>query len=344
MDQFFRSVAKAFEANRQGSALAAQVALALGVLLLAWLAAARLRRKLARGDELRQHAAKLGLTPEQREGATSLARRHGADPLTFLTHLEVFERVTAQALAGVEARAPQSPLADLIRGLRVALGFDRLPAFFPLLTTRELSRGLALDVAGLRGEVARVDERGFAVEVHGPLPASPGQTIALSLAHAREARYSPQCVLQESAQVRPDLWVLVFAHDEAPARVQRRDYARVPTEGPVRLRLPAPAPGGRGRGEEVEGRLVDVSAGGLQLLCKTRFSAGSVSLASFELGGARFHELRAIVLSSEATPAGPFDVRLEFHDLSEHERERMVTAVARAAHPELAAGCARPVR
>lgn len=346
MDQFFHSVDQAFGDNRRGAGAAAEVALLVLGLCLLWLGARWLLARRSRREGLRHRAADLGLSGVQLEGAAALARRHGADPLTLITHLDVFERVTGEALAGENPLALHYPLASLIRELRAALGFDRLPAFFPLLTSRELARGMALDVAGLPGQVARIDERSFAVEVHGPVTPSAGQRVALGLAHAREARYALQCALLESKQLAPGLWRLVFAHDESPVRVQQRDYARVPAEGLVLLRPPALVLAGREREAEgaLEARLVDASAGGLQLQSAERLAAGSLRLASFELGGAAFRDLPAVVLSAATTPGGPFDLRLEFQDLDEPERARLVTAVARSAHPQPAATSARPLR
>ena len=325
MDTFFQSVAKAFTGNRQALPqveLAILLLLALVVLLQVGGLA---RRWLARRSRFHQLLHDQGVGAEDVRYAAALAARVSVEPLQLVTHLDLFERATAQALAAA-APGDEAPAAR-IRRLRHALGYDRLPAHAPLLSTRELAPGMALEVAAQAGTIVEVDEAGFTVEVRDPPDLPAGQQVALTLAHAREARYALGCRLAAAHPQADGAWHLRFGHDEHPARLQLREYVRVRLDAPIGLRpvaawqaLPAPA-------ADVVGRLVDLSGGGAQLLARAPLPVGALVRAAFEGAGARFEGLRAVVLSCEPTDDGRRRLHLEFTGRPGAERERLVAAL-----------------
>jgi hypothetical protein len=329
MEEALRSIARSFAQNREavpGFQRAALILLGLVALLqMALLARAWLRRR----EGFRAEAARHGLPASEAALVRELARRVGAAPLDLLGHLGLFERATALALA--EAGPPGRPAGDLaarLRGLRRALGFDRLPPHAPLLSTRELMPGTAVELAGQPGQTLAVGEADFTVELAGPaVPTpAPGAEAHLSLTHAREARYTLRCVLLQVAERRGGRLRLVFAHDEAPLRVQQREYLRVPAGGPVALRPVTTWPGPR---RELRAQLVDVSAGGALVTSAEALPAGLLAGASFLVGDAAFGDVRAVVLSSERRPDGHWRAHLEFGPMPEAERSRLVAAVER---------------
>jgi c-di-GMP-binding flagellar brake protein YcgR len=297
---------------------------------------------------LERFAARHTLSAQELQWARELAAQAQLEPLAFLSNLDLFERTTAQLLAGPVGQPDH--LASHVGLLRHALGYDRLPAHFPLLSTRELPRGTAVEVAGHGAAISRTDERSFTVDLVQPLlqprgkkggPA--GAEVAIDLVHARDARYALRCkLLEERPGQRGNGGRLLLAHDEAPVRVQHREYARVQTSGEVRLR---PVPPEAGAALEHEGLqplpstldLVDASGGGLQVTSGGAVQVGALLYVSFKLGEAVFDDLPAVVLSREATAAGGYRSRLEFGDLGEETREQLVSAVQRVSLAQRAA-------
>lgn len=337
MEPFFQSVARAFSRNREGLPtveLAILVLLAAAVLLqLLGLA----RALLARRSRFHRHLAIRGLGPDEVRFAAGLAAGARVEPLDLVTHLDVFERVTAGALAGAGS-GPPGEAAARIRRLRHALGFDRLPAHVPLLSTRELSPGTAVEVGPQHGTVAEVDEAGLTVEVRDPPALPAGQQVALGLAHAREARYALGCRLASAHPQPGGGWHLRLEHDEHPVRLQQREYVRVPVDGAVRLDPAAPWPQGLPwPAGPAQARLVDLSGGGAAADSRVPLPVGALVRASFSVGGEAFDGLRAVVLACRPGDGGGHRLQLEFTGRAGAERERLVSALT---HVELAAQAA----
>jgi hypothetical protein len=330
MEPFFESVARAFTGNREALPQVEAGILALLALVLLFQLAGVVRRVRAGRSHFRQLAAARGLSDEDTRWAAALARRSGTDPAQLLTHLDLFERATAQALEASAAVAPTGDSeAERIRRLRHAVGFDRLPAHAPLLSTRELAPGTAVVAADLSGVVSQVDEATFTVEVRERPVLTVGQRVSLTLIHAREARYALGCPLRVLQPGAEGGWHLILGHDESPARLQLREYARARADGIIVLR---PATGWQGHpelGREVVARLVDVSGGGVQLACRSRLPVGLLVLAEFQLAGSAFAGLRAVVLSIASQADGTFRAHLELTGRHGTEHERLAAAVTR---------------
>lgn len=332
MEPFFDSVARAFQGNRAALPRVELAILALLALVVLLQLAGLARGLLERRNRFHRLLAARGLSAEDVRFAAAMAARAAVEPLDLVTHLDAFERATALALghgapAGDEAAAR-------IRRLRHALGYDRLPAHTPLLSTRELSPGVALEVAGQPGVLVEVDEAGLTVEVREPPAAPAGQQVSLTLAHAREARYVLGCRLAAAHPQPGGGWHLRFEHDEHPARQQQREYVRVRVDGPIVLRPVAPwQPGLPALAAEVHARLVDLSGGGAAATCRAALPVGALVRASFAVGGAAFDGLRAVVLGCHAEGGG-HRLQLEFTGRPGAERERLVTALT---HLELRA-------
>ena len=341
MEEFFQSVARAFAHNRRGLPAVEIAILALLTAVVAFQLTSVARQWRARRSLLRRFAARNGLSAEDLAFVDRLARRTSVAPLSLLTHLDLFESATARALAeqGPAASPDREDPAPLIRRIRCSLGFDCLPAHTPFLTTRELAPGTAVDVAGQQGQTFDIDEDSFSLEVPTPLGLPPGQVVQLALVHAREARYALRCQLLAARPGGGGTWCLVFAHDEAPARIQLRDYARVPAKGTVALRPFAPRLVGPGAGPaELRGELVNVSGGGVLVETHARLRVGSLLSASFTVAGRPFADLRAVAVSVEPAANDRFHAHLEFRSLAEPERGHLISAVAQL---ELAQRAAR---
>jgi c-di-GMP-binding flagellar brake protein YcgR len=331
MEQAFQSIARAFARHRPGLPAVEIAILILLAAAVALLLAGVARHWRAHRSLLRRFAARHALGEEDLAFVTGLARRLSVTALALLTHLDLFERATAQALA---ERRPakgsgRGDAARRIQRIRSLLGFDRLPSHTPLLTTRELGPGIAVEVDGQQGQTFDVDESSFSLEVRSPLVLPANQTVELGLVHAREARYALRCQLLATHPGRGGTWCLVFAHDEAPTRIQLREYARVPARGSVAMRHLGPhlVQPGTARAEP-SGELVNVSAGGMLVESCARLRVGTLLSVDFAVSGRPFAGLQAVVLSFEPAPDGRFHAHLEFRRVAEEERCRLVSAIA----------------
>jgi len=328
MDEFFRSVAEAFGRNRaEWPGAVATVAALLLLGLLAALAGA-LRRRRTRAGRLARLAVRHGLDAADLDLARVLAAGEGVAPDELLVRLDAFERATARALSGRSPPARgEDDAADRVRRLRQRLGFDRLPAHAPLLSSRELAPGTAVAAAGSPGQVARVDELAFAVEHTSAPPVTTGATLTLDLVHAREARYRLRCSVL-AVRASPGGTTLVLGHDEAPERVQLRAFARVQLPGELTYRPLEPWPTHPPVQLGTAG-LVDLSAGGALVSTGAPLPVGGLLAASFTVGDERFEAVRAVVLAS-AREGGAYRGHLEFGPMPEAERGRLAAAVERA--------------
>ncbi len=333
MEEALRSIAGSFAQNRQAAPAFERALLVLLLALVLLQAALVIRRRRRRRAAFRARARRRGLAPGEVALLESLAGRVGEPPARLLSHLGLFERATAAALA-----APAAPpdLARRLGALRRGLGFDRLPAHAPLLTTRELPPGVALEVDGRPGRALEVREDALAVEAEAEV--APWGAVALGLAHGGEARYLARCRVAAVAPLGPGRWRLALGHDEAPRRIQLREYARVAADGPLTLRPLEPAPGGARLPRELRAQLVDVSGGGALVTTAAPLPVGLLAGASFAVGRAAFGNVRAVVLASARRPDGRWCSHLEFAHLRPAERDRLVAAVE---HREIEAGRAQ---
>lgn len=340
MDTFFSSVAKSFTGNRSALPGVEWAILALLAVVLLVQFSGLARRFLGGRSAFHRACQALGLGESDVRWLVSLAGRTSMDPLRLVTHLDHFEQATARVLAeaAAEADASLEEAALRIGRLRRALGFDRLPPHTPLLSSRELSRGTALELASQHGTLASVSETALVVELRDRPSLEPGQQVALGLVHARDARYALDCRLRELRPARGGGWELTFGHDEAPTRIQQREYARVKVRGLLRLTPVSRIPGLEHLPELVTD-LEDLSGGGAKGWCRQPLPVGLLALATFEAGAHRFSSVRTVVLSCAPAPGpdGRFGAHLEFTGLTPAERERLVAALTQVELAEQAA-------
>jgi len=339
VDALLRSVSGAFQRIRGEWPGAVATALILAVLVLLVLALQSLRARRTRRARLAALAARHGLEGQDLDLARRLAELSGTTPADVLAHLDVFERSTARALAvrsppaagaGGGGAAGEADAADRIRRLRQLLGFDRLPPHAPLLSSRELAPGTAVRVEQVSGQVSSVDELAFSVEVAAPSPAPTGGAVTLSLAHAREARYRLRCPVLAVRPVAGDAAgaAMVLGHDEAPERLQGREYARATQKVDLVMRPLVPWPNHPAL-RRVAATTVDVSAGGALVASRSSLPVGALLASSFSVGGERFEGVRTVVVAADPELDG-FRTHLEFGPMTEAERDRLAGALERA--------------
>lgn len=339
MEEFFRSVRESFAQNRaRAEDQSEYLAFLLGLCVLALLAlqlVVVVRRFRGLRLDVEQLASQRGFTREELAFVLQLTRASKVPAMKFLTHLDVFESLTARALRGeIKGRGwpPEHLLGQRVRRIREALNFDRLPPHTPLLTTRELSAGTGVDLGATHGQVFDVNESSFRVELRQgtDAPLEPNQAVTLLLTHAREARYQLSCRVLEVKDLQ-----LVLAHDEAPTRVQQRELARVSVSGQVTLRALS-WPGPSLLPHTAQGKLTDVGGGGACITCPSAFPPGAVLAVSFSVAEQPFLSLRSVVLACRPKE-GFHELNLEFSGLPPAEKERLISALTKAQLHQLAA-------
>ncbi|MDP1916928.1 MAG: PilZ domain-containing protein [Myxococcales bacterium] len=331
MEDFFHSVSDAFARNRESSTAFEWVFLLLALSVVALQVISIFQRRRSVHLEVETLAQQRGITNDELELVFELSRVASVPPMDFLTHPDVFERATVGPLNGtVETTVSGDALATTVRRIRHALHFDRLPSHAPLLTTRELSVGMALDCGEGHGQVVEVSERSFTVGFRPPLAPVSGETLTLTLRHAREATYELRCRVLRGHNTSID-----FAHDEMPKRVQLREYVRVDLYAPVTLKALS-WPGHALETREAKATLRDLSGGGALVASAVSFPAGVHLSLSFTAGGETFSALGGVVLSS--LPYGnAVQLRVEFTTVTPAQRERLFAAVAKVQLEQAAA-------
>lgn len=342
VDTFLQSVRAAFK-PAEGMPAWGWAALVFAVLAVVGLVRWRARQTSSRQDE----AAFARLLQERRVSTADgtaiarLAQAAALPPLSVASRLDAFERATARALAGHSPPAPgvvggtdADEVFARVRRLRLALGFHVVPDHLPLVTTRELVPGMALNVDHVAATVVDVNEGWFSVVARdgheAPLKARAlGTPAFVTLTRGHDARYEAHCAALsfDAAGAARKAFLL---HDEKPVRHQLRAAVRVSAQGTVVLTAndgTAPA----------TGTLVDISVGGCAVETSSAQPLGHAVHLAITWNGETYRALPASVLHCDARGGG-FLVRLAFHGLSADDDARLSAAVAR--HSGRATGAA----
>ena len=244
--------------------------------------------------------------------------------------IDLFERASAADLQQHTPTFPSdnSELAARIGRIRRSLSFDQLPENFPLLTSRELAQGAAVNLSGARGKVISVDEAFLAVSA-SDLAWEIGMIVPLTAVHGREATYSLRCRLLAVEKMASNEMRLVLAHDEAPSRVQRRQFARVEARGALELSVVPTAPFRAQKEETIVAQLADLSAGGLLADSPSQLPVGISFQATFSLLDMKFSLLTVVVLECAEIGDGRHRIRLEFQNLATDEEAELTKLVSR---------------
>lgn len=339
VDTFLHSVRGAFTPSHDTAWIWAAILAAVTTVVLLGRWRAGLLRNRAGAAAFAAFVADKRLSGEQTRLLTELGARSRVSALAVGTNLDLFERATAQALAG-ELPTPASgiPRAERdgaedvftrLHQLRRALGFHVVPDHLALLTTRELVPGTHVAVGAAGGEVMEVNEAWFGV-IAGPdttfAPCAPGAAMRINF--TRDARYIARCaVLAADPAHAPRK--LLLRHDEKPERHQLRAAVRVNAQGPVQL-IPAgaAAPAG-GERPPIEAELVDISVGGLAATATQAVRPGTALHVVITWEGELYRDLPAALLRCEEKLGGRFLVRLQFRGLPAQEESRLAAAIAR---------------
>ncbi len=238
--------------------------LILAVLILSLILIGLLREYL-KTKKLREYffkeAYERGLSEKEAQILWEYSIKLGRDPFLALEFKAPFEKV-------VDLYLKTDPEADekLIQDMRSKLGFDYVPYFVPLVSTKdiELFQPAKLYTQTKESfEIALFDKDEkfmyWAVIDKKRIPNLTGQKVTISFVRKGDGIYKFEGVVEE-VFVDNGKTVLKIPHTFELTRYQRREYTRVEVEIPVKI--------GVQLNEEVKwlkGEIVDISAGGAKV-------------------------------------------------------------------------------
>jgi len=274
--------------------------LILAVLILSLILIGLLREYL-RTKKLREYffkeAYERGLSEKETQILWEYSIKLGRDPFLALEFKAPFEKV-------VDLYLKTDPNADekLIQNMRSKLGFDYVPYFVPLVSTKdiELFQPAKLYTPTKESfEVALFDKDEkfmfWAVIDKKGIPNLVGQKVTISFVRKGDGIYKFEGIVEEMFTENGKT-ILKIPHTFELTRYQRREYTRVEVEIPVKVRVQI--------GEEIKwlkGEIVDISAGGAKVCIslsdyQTELQPMTNLTLSFVLAGKQFN-LNATVVN-----------------------------------------------
>ncbi|HOV59694.1 MAG TPA: PilZ domain-containing protein [Candidatus Hydrogenedentes bacterium] len=315
-----------------------------------------LRRRRARSQEaarlagdLRERALKGGLSEEDWAAFERLINRLNRSlVLEWLQSRKGFNRLCSVLLDRASGEDERRSLGNLMRKLRMALGYGVLAPGQPMESPRELSRGQRVWISGegglfLAGAVATIDEYRctVAMAIESDLSGiRPGQELKLNYWHENDARYS--CSIWPD-EIDNKAKILTFSLGDQAARIQNRAHFRVPFTEPVKATVQYP----KGDNEEksglditdkssfaepdatLSGKFRNLSAGGCALVGDMAVPTGSCLCFDLLLDDDKLESVIARVLDCVTVERNRHLLRCCFENLSDEDREIITRAVFR---------------
>jgi c-di-GMP-binding flagellar brake protein YcgR len=292
-------------------------------------------------------AERLGLSPAEVAVSRRLLQRHPTPirPQVLFQSITVFEKCVDREIAGLIGRRAAAETLDeadrLISSIRQKIGFMHVPLEHPLVSTRNLALGQVGSIYGRdsgsplvrKASVSRRDERTFTLQYKADqeemVRIAPGDEIRFAFARHNDGLYGIALRVAES----DGAGHVVVYHTTDVRRNQLRQYVRIETSLPLKLRLVQTRDEERGavaRGQRVEGRMADISGGGLSFLCEQMLKPGDLVSVSFALPNARFSGVSCKVLRiglQEGKTTTYYKHHAQFVHIEDRKRDAIVRYV-----------------
>lgn len=315
-----------------------------------------LRRRRARRQEtarlasaLRARALQGGLSAEDWAMFDRLISRVGqAQAMAWLSHRKGFNRLCSSLLDRASSEEDRRSVGNLMRRVRMAMGYGVLAPGQPMESPRELSRGQRVWISGdggifLSGTIASIDEYRctVAMAIESDLSGiRPGQELKLNYWHENDARYS--CPIWPD-EVDNRAKLIAFSLEDQAARIQNRAYFRVPYDAYVEaaVRYPAgddPTSGMPEIWDEaffaepdimLKGKFRNLSAGGCAIAGNTPVPTGSYLRFDLPLDDGKVEGVIACVLDCVTVEPNRHLLRCRFENLTDEDRETITRSVFR---------------
>ncbi len=265
-----------------------------------------------------------------------------ADMIFESAHL--YEDALWAYLEKISSKLEKEPLHYVqLRGLRLKLGYARLPPEVPLTGSRQFDAGMSIKIvlpggdeeSAVQGSILDVNEKNWAVgfEDKGLIEkASPGSLLGVSLIRSGDGEYRANVAIQG---FKVSEGVVYVEHTRKLERKQLRNWVRVDVNIPCRVTvirmhaefddsdLPV-------RGEVLEGRLIDLSGGGACARFPSPLPKGCQLSLNFDLPGTSLRGIRSQVMRFTVSNRGGrdhFEHNLKFESLETAAQEKVVRYV-----------------
>ncbi|TCK03868.1 flagellar brake protein [Phorcysia thermohydrogeniphila] len=289
-----------------------------------------------------KEASEKGLTEEEATTLWTYSRKFGRDPFLALEFKAPFERVVDFYLKN----AP-NPKEELVQDMRMKLGFDYIPYFVPLTSTKdiELFQTAKLYISDKRRyEIALFDkdERYMYWTLLEPVAGGKelvGVEAKITFIRKGDGIYTFKEVIEKTSYENGKL-ILHMPHTFELTRYQRREYARVEVELAASVGIYDRK---EGKTKWVSGEIVDISAGGAKVCIPlteldTELSGMTEIILRFELNGHHFNQKATVVNVYPRRHTTCYGVKFEqimpeeqkiIHDFVKREQQRLAQLAIR---------------
>jgi len=197
---------------------------------------------------------------------------------------------------------------------------------------KKLLHGLSVEIVVSKGEyegkyltrIEEVGERILAIGVpyhHGQVvPLHEGTKVKLTF-WDEAASYSFEGKITKRIAV--PVPMLILDLPESVSKVQRRNYVRVPALYPVSFRSVTK----EGLSDFKSATMLDLSGGGMRFLTKDRVENRSLLYAHLSLPKGELNTPVRVCRADKKEESKHYTVSVEFHDISERERDQIIRCV-----------------
>ncbi len=254
---------------------------------------------------------RIGLTASEKSKVRQLLRHENTlQPQVILQSVSVFEKcVEAEVEQLLAQHAPgelQREEDALLSSIRRKVGFLHLPLEHPLVSTRNIALGQAGSVFGTnhripiiqRAVVVERNEFTFVLQYDADkedvFQITPGSALKFAFARQNDGLYGVQVRVAKA-----DAGIIEVRHTVDVRRNQLRQFLRIEVNLPLKLRLLKTDDRDKSeirRGEILEGKIADISGGGLSFLSERSLRAGDIVSVGFSLPSGTFTGLPCKIL------------------------------------------------
>ena len=197
---------------------------------------------------------------------------------------------------------------------------------------KKLLHGLTVELVVSEGEyegkyLTRIEEVGEKILAVG-VPYSHGEVVPLRQGTKMKltfwdeaATYSFEGKIKKRIAV--PVPMLILELPDAVSKTQRRNYVRVPALYPVSFRSVTK----EGLSDFQSGTMLDLSGGGMRFLTKERVENRSLLYVLLSLPKGEINTPVRVCRSDKGENSKHFTVSVEFHDISERERDQIIRCV-----------------
>ena len=246
-----------------------------------------------------KEAFEVGLTPEQANILWTYSDKFGRDPFLTLEFKAPFEKVV-----DLYMNTDPDPKEELVAEMRTKLGFDILPYFVPLTSTKDieifqtaklyLPNNVSYDIV-----LFEKDERFMywtIVDMKSTVSLKTGESVKISFIRKNDAVYSFEGQIIDTYYDNKKL-ILKIPHSFELSRYQRREHTRVEAEIKAKLGIFDKVTG------EIQwhpANIVDISIGGVKVCpdfgVSLELNPMDELVVEFELKGREF-SIRSVVVN-----------------------------------------------